>query len=265
MDRPAPSRRRARRSLRPAALVHARGAELSHAPEDPRRGRPRGVHRGSRRRRPVARARAGHGSLAGHDGAHRGSARECSSKARSTRTSRKPRARSHRPSIPAPQSTAASQDSAFALRSSPTGGSNDLKRLYLIAIGAARRTLDIASPYFIIDESSAWSLAQAAKRGVRIRVLVEGDLTDAKPVKYASRDTYDALLSQGIEHLRVPADDDACEGDGRRRRVEHVRIRELRQPVARTQRRNQRCRLRARAGERVSSTISMKIWSTPGG
>ena len=85
------------------------------------------------------------------------------------------------------------------LRSSPTGGSNDLKRLYLIAIGAARRTLDIASPYFIIDESSAWSLAQAAKRGVRIRVLVEGDLTDAKPVKYASRDTYDALLSQGIE------------------------------------------------------------------
>ena len=74
---------------------------------------------------------------------------------------------------PAPQSTAVSQDSAFALRSSPTGGSNDLKRLYLIAIGAARRTLDIASPYFIIDESSAWSLAQAAKRGVRIRVLVE--------------------------------------------------------------------------------------------
>jgi cardiolipin synthase len=99
---------------------------------------------------------------------------------------------------PAPQSTAVSQDSAFALRSSPTGGSNDLKRLYLIAIGAARRTLDIASPYFIVDESSAWSLAQAAKRGVRIRVLVEGDLTDAKPVKYASRDTYDALLGQGI-------------------------------------------------------------------
>ena len=29
-------------------------------------------------------------------------------------------------------------------------------------------------------------------------MLVEGDLTDAKPVKYASRDTYDALLSQGI-------------------------------------------------------------------
>jgi len=34
--------------------------------------------------------------------------------------------------------------------------------------------------------------------GVRIRVLVEGDLTDAKPVKYASRDSYEALLSEGV-------------------------------------------------------------------
>jgi cardiolipin synthase len=90
------------------------------------------------------------------------------------------------------------RDSAFVLRSSPTGGSNDLKRLYLLAIGAARRTLDICTPYFIIDESSAWSLAEAAKRGVRIRLLVEGDLTDAKPVKYASRQTYESLLGQGI-------------------------------------------------------------------
>jgi cardiolipin synthase len=99
---------------------------------------------------------------------------------------------------PEPESTPRLQDSAFVLRSSPTGGSNDLKRLYLLAIGAARQTLDIESPYFIVDESSTWSLAQAAKRGVRIRVLVEGDLTDAKPVKYASRDSYDALLSEGV-------------------------------------------------------------------
>ncbi len=90
------------------------------------------------------------------------------------------------------------RDSAFVLRSSPTGGSNDLKRLYLLAIGAARRTLDICTPYFIIDESSAWSLAEATKRGVRIRLLVEGDLTDAKPVKYASRQTYESMLGQGI-------------------------------------------------------------------
>ena len=90
-------------------------------------------------------------------------------------------------------------DSAMVLRSSPTGGSNDLKRLYLLTIGAARRTLDICSPYFITDESSEWSLAEARRRGVRIRILVEGDLTDAKPVKYASRARYQRFLEQGIE------------------------------------------------------------------
>ncbi len=90
-------------------------------------------------------------------------------------------------------------DSAMVLRSSPTGGSNDLKRLYLLAIASARRTLDICSPYFLIDESSDWSLEQARQRGVRVRVLVEGDLTDAKPVKYASRQAYQRLMDQGIE------------------------------------------------------------------
>jgi cardiolipin synthase len=91
------------------------------------------------------------------------------------------------------------QDSAMVLRSSPTGGSSDLKRMYLLAIAAARRTVDICSPYFITDESSEWSLADARRRGVRVRILVEGDLTDAKPVKYASRYAYQGFLEQGIE------------------------------------------------------------------
>ena len=91
------------------------------------------------------------------------------------------------------------RDSAFILRSSPTGGSNDLKRLYLLAIGAATKTLDICTPYFITDESSDWSLEEAVKRGVKIRVLVEGDHTDAKPVKYSSRSAYEQLMASGIE------------------------------------------------------------------
>lgn len=88
---------------------------------------------------------------------------------------------------------------SFLVRSSPTGGSNDLKRLYLLAIASARRTLDIMSPYFVTDESSDWALTDAINRGVKIRILVEGDKTDAMPVKYASRDAYDRLMSLGIE------------------------------------------------------------------
>jgi cardiolipin synthase len=100
---------------------------------------------------------------------------------------------------PPPVIPPGAEDSAMVQRSSPTGGSSDLKRLYLLSIGAARRTLDISSPYFVTDESSDWSLEQAVRRGVKVRVLVEGDLTDAKPVKYASRDAYQRLLDQGIE------------------------------------------------------------------
>lgn len=91
------------------------------------------------------------------------------------------------------------QAGSFIVRSSPSGGSNDLKRLYLLALASASRTLDISTPYFVTDESSRWSLEDAVRRGVKIRLLVEGEITDAMPVKYASRAHYDQLLAMGIE------------------------------------------------------------------
>jgi cardiolipin synthase len=91
------------------------------------------------------------------------------------------------------------EGASFLIRSSFSGGSNDLKRLYLFAIASARRTLDITTPYFVPDESTLWSLTDAVQRGVRVRLLVEGDITDAMPVKYASRHFYDRLLAAGIE------------------------------------------------------------------
>jgi cardiolipin synthase len=88
---------------------------------------------------------------------------------------------------------------SIAIWSSPEGGASAIKLLYLMSLAAARRTLDIQSPYFITDESTEWSLMDARRRGVRIRLLVEGDITDAKPVKFASRASYDRLLASGIE------------------------------------------------------------------
>jgi cardiolipin synthase A/B len=88
---------------------------------------------------------------------------------------------------------------SMVVRSSPTGGSNDLKRLYLLAIASARRTIDITTPYFVIDESSDWAFRDAIARGIKVRILVEGDITDAMAVKYASRQAYEHLLALGIE------------------------------------------------------------------
>lgn len=82
---------------------------------------------------------------------------------------------------------------------SSEGGANRMKLLYLLSIAAARKTLDIQSPYVVLDESTQWSLAEARRRGVRVRILMEGDITDAKPVKFAGRANYEKLLEQGIE------------------------------------------------------------------
>jgi cardiolipin synthase len=89
--------------------------------------------------------------------------------------------------------------SSIVVSSAPDGGSGGVKRLFLMTIAAAKRTLDIATPYFVVDDSTLWSLEEARRRGVRIRFLVEGDRTDAKTVKWASRSSYDRLLQQGIE------------------------------------------------------------------
>ena len=91
------------------------------------------------------------------------------------------------------------EGAAFVVRSSPSGGANDLKRLYLLALASARHTVTITTPYFVTDESSRWALEDAARRGVKIRLLVEGDITDAMAVKYASRKHYEQLMRLGIE------------------------------------------------------------------
>jgi cardiolipin synthase len=88
----------------------------------------------------------------------------------------------------------------------PEGGANAMKLLYLLAIASARTSLDIESPYLTLDESTRWSLQDARRRGVRVRIAMEGDITDAKPVKFASRAAYEDLLGQGIEvYEYVPA------------------------------------------------------------
>jgi cardiolipin synthase A/B len=83
--------------------------------------------------------------------------------------------------------------------SNPMTGASNIKLLYMLAIGAARTSIDLQSPYITLDPSTQWSLDQARQRGVRIRFLSEGDITDAMPVKHASRYDYQRLLDAGYE------------------------------------------------------------------
>jgi cardiolipin synthase len=103
------------------------------------------------------------------------------------------------PVLDDPAPVPAGDSQSIVVPSSPSGGSSDLKRLYLLALAMSRRSVDISSPYFVTDDSTRWALEDAVARGVRVRVLVEGDITDAWPVKYASRAGYDSLLALGVE------------------------------------------------------------------
>jgi cardiolipin synthase len=88
---------------------------------------------------------------------------------------------------------------SVVLWSNPTGGASNVKLLYLLSLASARQRIDIQSPYFILDESSRRALSEARRRGVRIRIVTEGEITDAKPVKYSSREGYQQLLDWGVE------------------------------------------------------------------
>ncbi|HRO60297.1 MAG TPA: cardiolipin synthase [Burkholderiaceae bacterium] len=83
--------------------------------------------------------------------------------------------------------------------SSPTGGSESMHLMYLMAITAARHSIDLSSAYFVPDELTVQALVAAARRGVRIRIITPGPIIDAEIVRKASRAQWGSLLAAGVE------------------------------------------------------------------
>jgi len=83
--------------------------------------------------------------------------------------------------------------------SSPEGGNESMHLMYLLAITAATRSIDLASAYFVPDELTRRALIAAAKRGVKIRIITPGEHMDAETVRRASRAGWGDLLQAGIE------------------------------------------------------------------
>ncbi|CAN5344926.1 phospholipase D-like domain-containing protein [soil metagenome] len=82
--------------------------------------------------------------------------------------------------------------------SSPTGGSESMHLMYLMAITAAKRTIDLSSAYFVPDELTVKALLGAARRGVKIRIITPGEHIDSDVVRSASRARWGELLKAGI-------------------------------------------------------------------
>lgn len=82
--------------------------------------------------------------------------------------------------------------------SSPTGGSESMQLMYLLAITAATRSIDLSASYFVPDELMLRTLIEAVKRGVKVRIIVPGEHIDSDTVRSASRAVWGGLLSGGV-------------------------------------------------------------------
>ena len=84
------------------------------------------------------------------------------------------------------------------VRSSPEGGSYAIYNTLLIALNAARESIRITNPYFLLDDAMTKAVLAAVRRGVKIEVLVPGTIDHAF-VRQASRATWGPLLAAGVK------------------------------------------------------------------
>jgi len=83
--------------------------------------------------------------------------------------------------------------------SSPEGGSDSMRLMYLTAITASERSIDIEAAYFVPDALMIRELLGARDRGVRIRALLPGKYLDSETVRIASKRGWGPLLASGVE------------------------------------------------------------------
>jgi cardiolipin synthase len=98
-----------------------------------------------------------------------------------------------------PQIDAAGDGLAHMFSSSPSGGSDDMQLMYLMAITAATHSIQLSSAYFVPDKLTINAIVEAVKRGVKVRVITPGKRIDTHTVREASRACWGDLLEAGVE------------------------------------------------------------------
>ncbi|MEP6506528.1 MAG: phospholipase D-like domain-containing protein, partial [Betaproteobacteria bacterium] len=73
-----------------------------------------------------------------------------------------------------------------------------IERVYMEAIQRATRRIDLVTPYFYPDRNFRVALANAAARGVKVRLLLQGKI-DYRIAGVAARVRIDELLAKGVQ------------------------------------------------------------------
>ena len=98
-----------------------------------------------------------------------------------------------------PALPAAGNSRAQVFSSSPSGGSESMHLMYLLAITAAQHNIQISASYFVPDEMTRSALVDAVKRGVKLQIILPGKNIDAEAVRSSSRGMWGELLQAGAE------------------------------------------------------------------
>jgi cardiolipin synthase len=98
-----------------------------------------------------------------------------------------------------PELGRAGEQAAQFIVTSPGGGSESMQLMYLMSIAAATKSIRLSAAYFVPDDVEIRTLVAAAKRGVRVQLIVPGKETDSPLVRRASRSTWGELLEAGVE------------------------------------------------------------------
>ena len=98
-----------------------------------------------------------------------------------------------------PPQTPAGKLYAQMFKSSIDGGAESTHLMYLLSIAAATKSIDLSMAYFVPDRIALDALLAAIKRGVKVRIIMPGPITDAALVRNASRSTWGEILAAGAE------------------------------------------------------------------
>lgn len=84
------------------------------------------------------------------------------------------------------------------LAGAPLGGVSDLELMFKMAIASAQEELIIQNPYFIPDPETVSLLKKAVKRGVKVKIMVPGKVTDSPVVSHAGHRHFSDMLHAGV-------------------------------------------------------------------
>jgi len=98
-----------------------------------------------------------------------------------------------------PELQPAGEQYAQVFKSSPREGTEDVRLMYLLSIAAARRNIRLSASYYVPDDLTTQEFIEAARRGVKVEIIVPGSKTDSPIVKHASRGKWGPLLKAGVK------------------------------------------------------------------